>query len=183
MIARLRALIDRVIVREGGAARTNDLDDSGGVTWYGLTRKDNPDAFADGVVTADEAHRIYLKRYVLSERFHLIEDDWLRDQVVDFGVTSGADRAARLLQAVLKVPVDGAIGPTTLKAIADYPKGFVCGYPVPGRVRLTLDFARARGRFYVTLTQKRPKDLKYLRGWLVRMLNALELVVTPNESE
>jgi len=39
---------------------------------------------------------------------------------------------------------------------------------VPGRVMLNLAFRDARALRYAAIAKRRPKDLKYLRGWLKR---------------
>jgi lysozyme family protein len=64
---------------------------------------------------ADEAARIYRERY-----WNAVRGDDLPSgldlAVFDLAVNSGPGRAARLLQAVLAVPVDGIVGPVTLEA-------------------------------------------------------------------
>jgi lysozyme family protein len=161
-------IIDDIIRREGGATETNDPSDSGGRTKYGISEKAHPDLWADGDVTHEEASTTYRKVYILAEKFHLIKDETLKHQVVDFGVPSGPDRAARMLQQVVGVPIDGEIGPQTLKAIENYPAGKLFGTEVPGRVLLNLAFRNARVMYYATLAKRRPKDLKYLLGWINR---------------
>lgn len=173
--AMLRGLIARILRREGGSAETNDADDSGGRTKYGISEAANPDLWADGDVTLDEAEGAYYDRYILSEHFERLSDPWLREQVVDFGVTSGPDRACRLLQRVVGATEDGKLGALTLAAIDAFPETALCGLRVPGRVAVTLAFARARGDYYVRLAQRRPKDLKYVAGWLIRAIEALKI--------
>jgi len=160
--------IDEIIRREGEDKETNDPDDSGGRTKYGISEQANPEAWADGDVSYAEARTIYEKVYILAEKFNLIPDETLKHQVIDFGVPSGPDTAARLLQQVVGVPVDGSIGPKTIEAITKYPDGKLFGKPVPGIVLLNLAFRDAREIFYATLAKRRPKDLKFLLGWLKR---------------
>lgn len=160
--------IDDIIRREGGDKETNDPADSGGRTKYGISERAHPEAWADGDVTHDEARVIYRKTYILAEKFDQIKDEWLRHQVIDFGVPSGPDTAARMLQQVVGVKVDGVIGPKTLEAIENYPAGTLFGVPVPGKVLLNLAFRDARTLFYAALAKKRPKDLKWLLGWIRR---------------
>lgn len=161
-------VIDDIIRREGRDKETNDPEDSGGRTKYGISEKAHPEAWADGDVTHDEARTIYEKIYILAERFDKIKDETLKHQVIDFGVPSGPDRAARLLQQVVGVKVDGEIGPKTLAAIENYPSGKLFGCDVPGKVLINLAFRDARTMFYATLAKKRPKDLKFLLGWINR---------------
>lgn len=160
--------IDDIIRREGGDKETNDPQDSGGRTKYGISERAHPEAWADGDVTYQEARQIYEKVYILAEHFDAIDNLALQHQVVDYGVPSGPDAAARLLQQVLGVPVDGNIGPKTLEAIQNYPAGTLFGFKVPGIVLLNLAFRDARILRYATLAKVRPKDLKYLLGWVKR---------------
>lgn len=160
-------IVDDIIRREGGSDVTNDPSDSGGRTQYGISERSNPEAWRDGKVTYSEARTIYEKVYILSEHFNLLPEV-LKHQVVDFGVPSGPDTAARMLQQVLGVPIDGQIGAKTIEAIQNYPAGKLFGVDVPGSVLLNLAFRDARTLFYVTLAKKRPKDQKYVLGWVKR---------------
>src|SRR5581483_11552457 len=99
--------------REG--RETNDPDDSGGQTDYGISKAAHPEAWADGKVTEAEAREIYADEYL--KPFAQIPDRFLQEQLADFGVNSGVKTAAETLQRILGVPVDGNIGPQTLKAI------------------------------------------------------------------
>lgn len=162
-------IVDDIIRREGGATETNDPSDSGGRTKYGISEKANPEAWADGDVSYAEARQIYEKVYILAERFNTIPSTALLHQVVDHGVMSGPDTAARMLQQAAGTVPDGAIGQKTLDAINAYPAGTLFGFPVPGYVLLNLAFRDARTLHYATIAKKRPKDLKYLLGWLKRV--------------
>lgn len=159
--------IDDIIRREGGDKETNDPSDSGGRTKLGISERANPEAWVDGDVTYAEARTIYEKVYILAEHFNLLPDS-LQHQVVDHGVPSGPDTAARMLQQLIGVPVDGVIGAKTLEAITNYPGGKLFGTEVPGIVLLNLAFRDARMLHYATIAKKRPKDLKFLLGWIKR---------------
>lgn len=160
--------IDEIIRKEGGSEETNDPADSGGRTKYGISEKAHPEAWADGDVTYKEARKIY-QNYILAEKFDQLPAS-LQHQVVDFGVTSGPDTAARLLQQVIGVKVDGNIGPKTLEAIEKYPSNKLFGIDVPGIVMLNLAFRDARIMYYASLAKRRSKDLKFLLGWLKRAM-------------
>lgn len=161
-------IIDDIIRREGGDVETNDPADSGGRTKYGISERAHPEAWADGDVTRPEARAIYEKVYILAEKFNLIKNIPLQHQVVDFGVPHGADKATRLLQQILGVEIDGSIGPKTLEAIDKYPGGKLFGVEVPGIVLLNLAFRDARIIYDATIVKRRPKDLKFLLGWVKR---------------
>lgn len=161
-------VIDDIIEREGGDKATNDPADSGGRTQYGISERSHPEAWADGKVTYDESRDIYNKIYILAEKFESIPDKSLQHQVIDFGVPSGPDTSARVLQQLVGVNADGRIGPKTIDAINNYPDGVLFGVPVPGSVLLNLAFRDARIMFYATLAKRRPKDLRFLLGWIKR---------------
>lgn len=160
--------IDEIIEREGGEKETNDPADSGGRTKFGISEKAHPEAWADGTVTRDEARDIYRKVYILAERFDKIEDQSLFHQVVDFGVPHGPDAATRLLQQLVGVSADGVLGQKTIEAVANYPSGKLFGVDVPGKVLLNLAFRDARVIYDVTIAKKRPKDQKFVLGWVKR---------------
>ncbi len=147
---------------------TNDPNDSGGKTQWGLTQKDNPKEWADGVVTRAEAEQAYRERYV--KPFDGIRDSYLLHQLVDFGVPSGPATAAKILQQLVGVSADGVIGPATIKAVENYPSGTVFGVPVPGFVLLNLALRDARLLFYAGLAKRWPKNLKFLLGWMKRAM-------------
>lgn len=162
-------LIDDIIRREGGARETDDPSDSGGRTQYGISERAHPDVWAKGYITYKDAREIYQRVYIQGEHFDRLPEA-LQRQVVDYGVTAGSDTATRLLQHVLSLPVDGVLGPKTLEAVTHYPDGLLFGSIVPGSVLLNLAFCNARMLEYAKLAQHRPKDLKYLHGWLRRAL-------------
>lgn len=163
-----KPLLDRIILLEGGEKATNDPSDSGGRTQFGISERAHPAAWADGKVTLQEARDIYWKDYVQHEKLDLIPNSFLFQQVVDFGVTAGPDTAVKLLQKVVGAVQDGALGNQTLIRIARFPPCQFYGMFLPGHVAINFAFERARAEFYIRLAQRRPKDLKYVWGWVKR---------------
>jgi lysozyme family protein len=121
------AALARVLTYEGGYS--NHPDDPGGVTLEGVTQAVY-DAFRDKKGLPRKAHfasmrtdgawiaernEIYRARY-----WNVLRCDDLPVgvdlAVFDYGVNSGVSRAAKVLQRVLDVADDGAIGPITLAA-------------------------------------------------------------------
>lgn len=118
----LEAAIATIVSKEGGYS--NHAWDNGGATNYGITLKTlsawrKHDVTPDDVkaLTLAEAREIYRVWY-----WEPIQGDILPAGldlcVFNFAVNAGVDRAARLLQEVLKVPVDGKIGSVTLGTAA-----------------------------------------------------------------
>lgn len=120
----------RETLRYEGEAFVNHPKDPGGPTKYGITlrtladwRGVGPEELSEEAVrslTKDEARLIYLARY-----WAPIRGDELPpgvDLVVfDYAVNSGTRTAARALQRVLGVAVDGVIGRQTLAALRRVP--------------------------------------------------------------
>lgn len=158
------AIIDDIIRREGGSTVTNDPADRGGRTQYGIAERSHPSAWVDGKVTLEEARDIYRQRYLEAPGFGKIEDPRLRAQLVDFGVNSGPGVAIQKLQEILKVDVDGVLGPKTLTAIAAYDPNL-----------LNNKLALARVRMIGRIVNKNPSQAKWLNGWLERALSFLHL--------
>lgn len=153
------SIIDDILKREGGP--TNDPLDKGGRTQFGISETSNPEAWKDGRVTEEEARAIYERKYLLGPGFDRITFSTLREQLVDFGVTSGPHLAISNLQTLLNITPDGVLGPTTLSHI-----------PLDAR-RLNNDLVAARVRMIGRLVQKNPSQLKFLGGWLNRALEFL----------
>lgn len=151
--------IDDILRREGFEIKTHDPLDHGGRTQYGISEKSNPQAWADGKVTEEEARAIYLRKYVNGPRLYLITDQKLRDQLIDFGVNSGPQLAIQKLQLVLGVDADGIIGEETLKAIGEV-----------NPTRLNALLMAERIKMIGRIVHKNPSQLKFLNGWLNRAL-------------
>lgn len=114
--------LHRLLAHEGGYS--DYPSDPGGPTKFGITlavyrQYAKPGVTAANVraMTIGEAEAIYRARY-----WDVLRCDELPagvdDAVFDYGVNSGADRAARALQRIVAVKDDGVIGPLTLAAAA-----------------------------------------------------------------
>ena len=147
---------------EGGYV--NDPSDSGGATMAGVTQA-TYDLYRKNRSLPTRA-----VRYItLVERKEIFEGIWkdckanklprgLGLMHFDCAVNTGNHRAAILLQRALEVTDDGIIGPKTLQAVEAHTD-------VP---TLIIKYAEFRREFYRGLAQTRPKDLKFLKGWLLR---------------
>jgi lysozyme family protein len=160
----LAKIVEDVLRREGGSAVTNDPADAGGLTQYGLTKRDHPAVWADGQVTADEARQTYLQKYIVGPGFDRLPATHrvLLEQLVDFGVNSGPAVAVQKLQQALKMPVDGVFGPQTLAAtVAADPQV------------LARQLVKARVEMLCRIVQKNPSQVRFLVGWVTRALEFL----------
>lgn len=155
----LDALIMEIIDREG-RKDTNNPNDSGGRTKYGISENAHPEAWVDGPPSLEVAKQIILLDYLVKPNIHRIQPDYLRDQVADFAVPSGPHIAIQHLQRLVGVDADGVLGPATFAALATRNPETIHTQLIDSRV---LMFAR--------LVQRRPKDLEFLYGWLRRALS------------
>lgn len=116
-------------------------------------------------ITKDEAEAIYLERFWVPGRCSDMPAplDLLH---FDTAVNVGLGTANRMLQVALNVPVvDGILGGRTMAAL--------------GTADVTVTFARycnQRSTRYVVLALSKPDLKKYLRGWLHRVADLLQLV-------
>lgn len=154
-------LIDEIIEREG-RKDTNNPNDSGGRTKYGISERSHPGAWLNGPPSLEEAKRIFYQEYISDQGFDKIKPDYLMEQVVDFGVHSGPAVAAMHLQRILGVQADGRVGPITLAVLARRDP-----------LELNTELVKSRVQLLARIVQKRPKDLEFLWGWLNRALSFL----------
>lgn len=149
-------VIDEIIQREGGERVTNDPDDSGKLTKFGISKAAHPDVDI-AALTREQARAIYVEEYLTKSGIAKLTPEYLRNQVLDFAVNAGVTRAVKTLQFILRVTQDGKIGPATLAALATRE---------PRSVNNIL--VGAREAYYYQLAERRPKDKKYLKGWIKR---------------
>ena len=155
-------VISDVIKREGGKKATSDPTDRGGRTQYGISEKANPAAWADGQVTEDEARKIYLQKYVVNQNLHTIPPSHKHTQamLIDWGVHIGPAIAITALQKIVNVEADGVFGKQTLQALLG----------VDDR-SLTNLLVAARLRMVARVVQRNPTQVKFLAGWLDRVIS------------
>lgn len=160
-------IITGIIQRES-PKYTNDPNDKGGPTKFGITLnalrkfRNNPNLTADDVknLTEVEARLIYERNYIINPGYMQINYEPLRVAMIDFGVTSGADDSIPTLQKIIGVKADGQLGPKTAAA----------ANALDGRT-LCNKYSCARAIFYADLAQKIPSNLKYVEGWVARALS------------
>jgi lysozyme family protein len=148
-----------LLQQEGGFV--NHPSDPGGATKYGITldtlsrwRKKPVEPDDVKILDVKEAMAIYKEWY-----WDKVQGDKLPHGlsfvVFDCAVNQGTDRAARFLQEVLHVTVDGVIGPKTIAMISKFPLDFVIK-----------DFQIRRINHYIGL----PHYSQFGKGWLRRVL-------------
>lgn len=105
--------INAVLKAEGGYV--NDPNDPGGETIFGITRRDHPSLFANGLPTIEQARQVYAAQYWAPAYC----DQWpapIDQMVFNAAVNVGVESSVRFAQEVLGVAVDGKVGPITADA-------------------------------------------------------------------
>ena len=150
-----------VFLSEGGYA--DDPDDHGGATNMGIIQS-TYDSYRKSIghliqpvrlISKKEAADIYETNYWRAAKCDKLPPP-LALCHFDFAVNSGVGRAARKLQEVVGVKIDGKIGPNTLKAVWEYDEE-----------QLVKQYSEARRQF-VTRLSKKDGQLKFLKSWLNR---------------
>lgn len=149
---------------EGGLV--DDPHDRGGITKWGISLRallaKALDLNGDGAVnrrdildmSEGQAEQIYWEDYWLASSCNWLPTG-LSLMHYDCAVNQGPGRAARILQASLRVKVDGQIGPITLKAAELAPPAIVSEY------------AARRAVHYSSLSQV----TRYGLGWFRRLFS------------
>lgn len=131
---------------------TNDPNDPGGLTRFGIAKNSNPDVDVANL-TLDDAKALYKARYW--DSVHGDDLKWpLCALVFDCAVNQGAETAKKLLQKAAGTVQDGVLGQNTIAAIGR-----------ANQLELCAMFMAQRARRY---TGTRNFDL-YGDGWFKRL--------------
>lgn len=178
MSARIAAIIEDVIEREGGFV--DHADDRGGATRWGITERE---ARADGyegpmsALPMDRARSIYRRKYVLHPKYDevLPISEPIAEELIDTCVLMGQVRAGSFLQRCLNVfnqqqatyddvVVDGDIGPASRRALAAFIER-------RGRMGIfTLCFAlnALQTEFLIDLAERDPSQETFVLGQIAK---------------
>jgi lysozyme family protein len=179
------SIIAGIIARESETF-TNDPNDSGGPTKFGITLRTLSDFRHFPMTAADvqaltrgEAETIYRWKYVEQPGFaRLLSASTfskpIAEKCIDAGVLCGQQRSAEWLQRQLNalnrqgkdyadIPVDGDCGPGTVRALVSYlDKRGQEGVGV-----LLEGLQNCQGMYLLELAERRPKDEDFYYGWLL----------------
>lgn len=150
--------VTKTIRREGGDQFTDDPDDAGGATRWGISKRAHPEVDPKNL-TLDGAKTIYLKDYWTPLQGDSLTSQPIAEALFDTAVNMGTAQAVKLAQVVLGLPPDGDLGPATLAALnAADPAEFAAGFIVAKVAR------------YLALVKKNPKQEKFFYGWVRRTM-------------
>lgn len=179
------SIIDGVVARESDKY-TNDPNDSGGPTKYGITLRTLarfrrfPCTAADvQALSRKDAFEVYRFVFVDEPGFDKILSaatlsKAIAEKLIDIGVLCSPARASTWLQECLNafnrqgkdyadVDVDGDLGPGTVRALVSY-------LSKRGRdgVTVLIEALQAKqGSYLLDLAVRRPKDEEYTFGWFL----------------
>ena len=175
--------INDLMRREGWDKYTNDPDDRGGPTRWGITEKTARKYGYTGDMKSlpyDKAFSIYSIRYWDSQQLDSIEaiDEDLAVYMFDYGVNSGIYESAGKLQELLNVlnnqeayyddiETDGIIGIQTLTAL----RGFIARRGTSGRRVLREVYNALRIEYLFSISQGDESQEKYTFGWFKRVVD------------
>ena len=140
-------LVKGILEREGGYK--DHPRDKGGPTNYGITastwgleKRLGRVATREEVkaITEDEARDFYTRRHVDYSPFRVVAFEPLRVQLIDFGINSGTDRAARWLQRAIGVPPTGMMDELTMAFLNAHPGRLINNALVAARLRMVDDW-------------------------------------------
>lgn len=154
----------QVVLTHEGGAYTNDPNDRGGPTKWGITIPDIPGATAATIqaLTQEQAGEIYSKKYWAPLRCGEIQAQGIATVFFDIGVLRGLTGATTAMRSALGLhlpPVAwGHLDDVTLNAInAD---------PFP--LQLAFDFLWAVDQTFIARVAADATQAKFLPGWLRR---------------
>lgn len=187
MARTIQEIIEAVLEAEG-EKYTNDPNDAGGPTKWGVTLatlqkiRGLPTTAAQvEKLTRVEAFEIYRRRFVVEPGFDLITAlNWkIGAEVVDTGVNMGQPTAATFLQRSLNafnqrgvlypdVEVDGACGPATAQAL----KAYLAHRGEKGVTVLLRALNAQQGVRYLELAERRPQNEDFTFGWFANRVDS-----------
>ena len=159
---------EAMLKNEGGYVLHNVAGDRGGMTYAGIARNMNPHwagwAFIDSKqeVPAHVVRDFYKPNFWDNIGGDQIVHQAIAQHIFDFQVNTG--KPARVLaQLVVGVTPDGSFGPRTIDALnSQDPEKFVLSYSLAKIAR------------YRDIVQRDKTQLKFITGWLNRVLGGLK---------
>jgi lysozyme family protein len=148
----------------------DDPDDPGLATKYGISL-----LFLKGIILVDadidhdgdidkddikllsqpQSEVLYLKYFWNPLHFDELTSELLKLHIFDHCVNAGSKTAVRLLQNIVKATPDGVIGNQTIT--------------LANKQDVVNSYIQARKDYYLQLTVKNPKLVKFYKGWINRV--------------
>lgn len=155
---------EKTLKFEGGLS--NDANDSGGLTKYGISQKSYPNIDIRKL-TIKQAKDIYYIDYWIACKCDKIQNNKIAEQVFDIAVNHGTFGAGKIIQKAINnsagrvvLKVDGAIGKLTIEAL-----NFLDAQTINNNI------VRYRARKYAEIVTKDKTQVCFLEGWLNRCMS------------
>jgi len=163
---------------------SNDKDDLGGMTFAGISRKyyagwkgwdiidNNLSKISSKQLDSETERDLYKLVYSFYKEnyWNKIKGDNITNlisyYIIEFGVNIGLKRSTKMAQKVCNLSVDGLIGPHSVKQF-NLIKDFISEFLIP--------FTKEKIKFYIDNVDNRPKNIKYLGGWLIRIKKSYQI--------
>ena len=163
--------IAKIIASEGGDKYTNDPDDNGGPTKFGITLKTLREFRGKSSLTAadvkalryENAAEIYAAKFI--HPYEFLNNVTIFNFCVNGGVNHGTGGMNKIIQTALGLTVDGALGPVSTAKLS--------AAESQDPVQLLADLVAARCEFYTNIVDNKPSQIKYLKGWTNRIAKDL----------
>jgi lysozyme family protein len=144
---------------------TNDPNDRGGLTKFGISQAAHPNVDV-ATLTPEGAKTIAKNEYWEPLGCDYIEDQALANKVFDTSYPAGVPQVALSLQNAAvdvsghKLKIDGIIGSMTIEIVNQ------CNPDVLlDRFRVLME------QYYDHIAMLRPQDQRYVRGWKIRLMS------------
>lgn len=149
----------RIIELEGGYS--NDPDDRGGETKFGISKRSYPNVDIKNL-TVEGALTIYTSDFWRPNRLDEINSQVIADAVFALVVNTGSSAGIKILQRALNVSgsnvnVDGRVGVATLNAINNSNPRW-----------LAEAICTQTCRYYIDIVARDKTQIKYFHGWIRR---------------
>ena len=154
--------IVKTLIHEGGSKVTDDPNDRGGLTKYGISQRSYPNVDIRNL-TEEQAKEIYKRDYWDKVKADDIQSQEVAENLFDTAVNMGPRTAGRLAQLALDIePVDGIVGPQTVAALnSKDAEAFIA------------EFTIAKIARYAHICNRDKSQSKFLLGWINRALGGL----------
>lgn len=150
--------MNKILEYEG--AISDHPQDPGGLTKYGITKREYPLLDIEKL-TKEDAKTIYFKDYWLKFSCDLVPDD-LQFAYFDTCINMGGPTAARMLQKTFNLKADGVFGPQTKERFEEFKF-----YHKSKRQEIVQDFLARRMYYYGSLSTFKTFGL----GWSRRLMD------------
>jgi lysozyme family protein len=167
-MADFRDALRVILIHEGGSSFTDNPNDPGGATKYGISLRflkgEGVDIDHDGDIDADDikglteedAEKLYASFFWAP----MHSDNFVQPvaaKLFDVGVNVGTTRGTILAQKAALVEADGLLGPQTINAINAMQASLFIA-----------NMERVQTDFYESIVESKPTSAEFLEGWKVR---------------